>query len=216
MFNGWNRALGPRITVAAIDIAHRERFATLRELADEINDQLFSQLDDPHVFFGHSFGALLAYRLACRRAAAGLPLPGALVLSSYAAPHLSPPIPVVDHLDDNQLAALLTDLGGMPPELAEWPALRDSAMAAARIDLRLAMTDEDDQTTVLPCPIHVLGGSDDPLVTESDLAQWHSRTTGRFSVQLLPGGHFYLTNTAQLVAAVRPLISAPATGGTKC
>lgn len=216
LFNGWKRALGPRVEVVAIDVPHRERFATLGALVDEIHNQWHGEFDAPHAFFGHSFGALVAYRLACRRAAAGLPLPTALILSSYAAPHLAPPIPAVDHLDDDRLATLLTDLGGIPLELAEWPALRDAATAAARNDLRLCETDEDDATIVLPCPIHVLGGIDDPLVAESDLDQWRTRTSGRFSSQMLLGGHFYLTDEPQLFAVLRPLLSTPEVGGVKC
>ena len=216
MFSAWNKALGPRVDVVPVEILDRERFATLRQLVDEVNGQLRSALDGPHVFFGHSFGALLAYRLACLRAAAGFQLPRALMVSSFAPPHLPAPIPAVDHLDDHQLTALLTDLGGIPPELAEWPALRDSAVAAARIDLRLCRTDEDSESVTLPCPIHAFGGSDDPLVTESDLSEWRTRTSGEFSVHVLPGGHFYLSDGPQLFAALLPLLSRLPAVSEKC
>lgn len=215
MFNDWGRALGPRVEVMPVDIADRERFETLPALVRDVHDQLGAQLDGPYAFFGHSFGALVAYRLACLRMEERLPLPTALVLSSYAAPHLPPPIPAASDLDDHRLAALLGDLGGIPAELAEWPALRDAASAAARNDLRLCGTDDDDADCVLPCAIHVLGGSEDPLVAESDLAEWRGRTSGQFSVQLVPGGHFYLNDGAQLFSVLRPLISASALGA-KC
>ena len=153
MFRSWNRALGPRVEVKPVELANRERFATLRQLVDEVNELLQKQLDRPHVFFGHSFGALVAYRLACLRAVADSCLPRALILSSYAPPHLPPAVPVVDHLDSDQLAALLSDLGGLPPELSQWPALRDKALADIRVDLRLCMTDEDGEAAALPCPI---------------------------------------------------------------
>ena len=207
MFNGWNRALGPGVEVVPVEIANRERFATLRQLVDEIHDQLRSELNGPYTFFGHSFGALLAYRLACVRTAAGLPLPRAMLLSSYAPPHLPNALPAVDHLEDHQLAALLSDIGGMPPEVAQWPVLVDRAVAAARTDLRLCATDEDAQTVALSCPIHALGGSEDPLVSEDELREWHSRTTAEFSVRMLRGGHFYLGERPQLFATLRPLLS---------
>jgi surfactin synthase thioesterase subunit len=206
-FNGWNRALGPGVDVVPIEIANRERFATLSQLVDEVDDQLGSDLDGPHMFFGHSFGALLAYRLACRRAGVGLPLPRALLLSACAPPHLPTAIPPVDHLDDHQLGALLSDIGGLPPELAQWPDLRDRAIAAARIDLRLCMTDDDAEAVPLSCPIHALGGSEDPLVSEPDLQEWHSRTSAAFTVRILSGGHFYLSDGPALFATLRPLLS---------
>ena len=113
----------------------------------------------------------------------------------------------MDHLDDHQLTALLSDLGGIPPELAEWPALRDRAVAAARVDLRLCTTDEEAEPVALSCPIHAFGGNDDPLVTESDLYEWRSRTSAEFSVHVLRGGHFYLSDGRQLFGALQPLLS---------
>lgn len=207
MFNAWNKALGPGIDVVPVEILNRERFTTLGQLVDEADEQLRSSLDGPHVFFGHSFGALLAYRLACLRAASGSVVPRALMVSSFAPPHLPAPIPTVDHLDQSQLTALLFELGGIPAELAEWPALRDAAVAAARIDLRLCLTDEEAEPAALSCPIHAFGGSDDPLVTEYDLHEWRTRTSGDFAVHVLRGGHFYLSDGPQLFAVLLPLLS---------
>jgi len=216
MFKTWNKALGPAVDVYPIEILNRDRFATLHQLVNEVNDQLRSALGGPHVFFGHSFGALVAYRLTCLRASSGSLSPRALIVSSSAPPHLPAPIPMVDQLDDHQLTALLSDLGGIPPELEEWPALRDRAVAAARIDLRLCMTDEETEPMALSCPIHAFGGSDDPLVNESDLHEWSSRTSGGFSVQILRGGHFYLSDGPQLFAALLPLLSRLPAVSEKC
>lgn len=205
MFNGWNTALGPAVDVVAVEVPDRERFATLSRLVDHLDELLRPALDGPHAFFGHSFGALLAYRLACARAASGAPVPRALVVSSFPPPHLPAPIP--DHLDDHQLTALLSDLGGIPPEVAEWPALRDGAVRAARNDLRLCGTDDDTRPVMLTCPIHAFGGGDDPLVTESDLHEWASRTTGACSVHILRGSHFYLDDGPPLFTALQPLLA---------
>jgi len=71
----------------------------------------------------------------------------------------------------------------------------------------LCTTDEEAEPVALSCPIHAFGGSDDPLVTESDLHEWRSRTTGAFSVHVLRGGHFYLNDGPQLVAALLPLLN---------
>jgi surfactin synthase thioesterase subunit len=213
-FNPWQRALRPGVEVIPVEIANRERFGTLRHLVDEVNDQLRSALDGPHMFFGHSFGALLAYRLACRRAAEGSPLPRAMFLSSYAPPHLPPPLHAVENLDNHQLGTLLSDLGGMPREIIRWPALRDRAITTTRIDLRLCMTDDEAETATLSCPIHAFGGSDDPLVSECDLHEWRSRTSEEFSVKILKGGHFYLNDRTQLFATLKPLLST--FGAAKC
>ncbi|MGA5462759.1 thioesterase II family protein [Mycobacterium sp. NPDC050041] len=205
MFDGWNKALGPAVDVVAVEVHNRERFATLSQLVDHIDQQLRPALDGPHAFFGHSFGALVAYRLACMRTRSGAPAPRALVVSSFPPPHLPAPIP--HHLDDHQMTALLSDLGGIPPEVAEWPALRDGAVRAARNDLRLCSTDDGTRPVVLTCPIHAFGGSDDPLVTESDLHEWSSHTTGACSVHMLRGGHFYLDDGPPLFTALLPVLA---------
>ncbi|OBG28376.1 thioesterase II family protein [Mycobacterium sp. 852002-51057_SCH5723018] len=206
-FKAWEKALRPAVEVIPVEVTDRQRFTTLRQLVDEVNDQLRSDLDEPHMFFGHSFGALLAYRLACVRAAQGSTLPRAVFLSAYAPPHLPPPLDVVDLLDDQQLATLLSDLGGLPAQLRRWPTLHERAVTATRHDLRLCMSDEEDNTAQLSCPIHVFGGSDDPLVSESALREWRSRTTADFSVQILRGGHFYLRDRQLLLETLRPLMS---------
>jgi surfactin synthase thioesterase subunit len=206
-FNAWRKALSPAVEVIPVEVADRQRFTTMRQLVDEVNDRLRSTLHEPHMFFGHSFGALLAYRLACVRAAQGSATPRAVFLSAYGPPHLRPPLHVVDLLDDHELATLLSDLGGLPSQLTRWPALHERAITATRHDLRLCMTDEEDETAELSCPIHVFGGSEDPLVSESDLHQWRSRTTSDFSVQMLRGGHFYLRDRQPLFTTLRPLMS---------
>jgi surfactin synthase thioesterase subunit len=206
-FNAWGKALGPGVEVVPVEVPNRERFSTLRQLVAEVAEQLRPALADPHMFFGHSFGALLAYRLACVRAREGTSPPRRVFLSSYAPPHLPPPLHAVDHLDDHQLGTLLSDLGGMPAELTRWPVLREKAVTATRHDLRLCASDEEAEEEPLSCPIHAFGGSDDPLVSESDLSEWRSRTSAEFSVQILRGGHFYLRDRQPLFATLRPLMS---------
>jgi surfactin synthase thioesterase subunit len=206
-FNAWKRSLSPAFEVIPVEIPNRERFATVRDLVDEVNELLGPELDAPHMFFGHSFGALVAYRLARLRAAEGSPLPRAMFLSSYAPPHLGPPLHMVDDLDNEQLGTLLCDLGGLPSEMTRWPVLRESVVTVARNDLRLCKTDDDANLEPLPIPIHVLGGSDDPIVSEADLRQWRSRTSAEFSIRMLRGGHFYLADKARLFEVLQPMLS---------
>jgi surfactin synthase thioesterase subunit len=206
-FNAWNKALAPAVEVIPVEIENRERFSKLRHLIDEMNEQLRVDLEQPHMFFGHSFGALVAYRLACVRAAEGAPPPRAAILSAYAPPHLPPPLHAVDLLDDAQLATFLSELGGLPSQLTRWPTLHERALTTTRHDLRLCMTDEEADTAELSCPIHVLGGSDDPIVSATDLQEWRSRTRADFSVQILQGGHFYLRDRQRLFQTLRPMMS---------
>ncbi len=78
------------------------------------------------------------------------------------------------------------------------------------------MTDEEAEPVALSCPIHAFGGTDDPLVTESDLDEWRSRTSGQSSVHVLRDGHFYLNDGPPLFATLLPLLSRLPAVSEKC
>src|SRR5206468_1331393 len=96
-YANWQRALGDQVRVLPIHLPGREgrmseqRFTDLDELTEDLDWELDAQLDEPHLFFGHSMGALIAFSLALRRFERGAPLPKALILAAYRAPHLAPP-----------------------------------------------------------------------------------------------------------------------------
>jgi surfactin synthase thioesterase subunit len=190
-YRGWQRALGPHVSVLPVLLPGRERregqprFTELPALVADLDAALGELLAEPHVFFGHSMGALLAYRLACHRRAAGAAMPRALLLSAYPAPHLPPPLPA-DHGD--ALARLLTGLGGLPPDV---PGLAD-LLAVTRDDLRLCADHHDAGEPPLACPVHVFGGDGDPLVAEDDLRAWQQHTSRPIELWMLRGDHFYL------------------------
>jgi len=59
----------------------------------------------------------------------------------------------------------------------------------------------------LECPLHVVGGAADPLVTLDDLLGWQQHSTREVEPMMLPGGHFYLRDDEeQLLHHLRPLL----------
>ncbi|MFE2959963.1 thioesterase II family protein [Nocardia tengchongensis] len=72
-YRTWQRALGPHTAVRPVLLPGRERrsgearFDDLEPLIADLDVQLDEHLTEPYVFFGHSMGALLAYRLAAWR-----------------------------------------------------------------------------------------------------------------------------------------------------
>ncbi|MFE3289377.1 thioesterase II family protein [Rhodococcus sp. NPDC059234] len=212
-YHRWRRALGPHVAVVPVQLpgrgrrtAHR-RFVDLERQLDDLETHLGEHLCAPHAFFGHSMGALVAFRLACRRSSAGQPMPRALLLSAYAAPHLPAPLPAVDHLDDAALARLLTSIGGLPAEIVSWPGLLGAVLPAIRDDLRMCADHRDPGLPPLDCPMHLFGADADPLVGERDLRAWSRHTTDLAGVHVLHGDHFYLDNSPDdLLRLLRPLL----------
>jgi medium-chain acyl-[acyl-carrier-protein] hydrolase len=43
----------------------------------------------------------------------------------------------------------------------------------------------------LSCAITTFGGITDPEVSQIELAAWQQHTMGEFSLQMLPGNHFF-------------------------
>jgi surfactin synthase thioesterase subunit len=213
LFQNWERALTPLAAVMPVLLPGRERrareprFVSIDALVADLDDQLGPYLSMPggHIFFGHSMGALVAYRLARHRHAAGKALPRALLLSAFSAPHLPSPFAAVDSLDDNQLAQMMEGVGGLPVDLPEqW---RADLLAVARDDLRVCDSYADAGEPPLPCPIHVFGGEDDPLVTADDLREWDRHSTEPVDIHMLPGDHFYLRDAPEpLLAELRPIL----------
>ena len=197
-YAGWQRQLGPAVRVLPVRLPGREariaerRFTDLAELVAELDEQLGPELEQPHVLYGHSMGALIAFTLARRRYERGRPLPLALVLSAYRPPHL--PIPRIDGVEGSEgelISALLT-LGGVPKEIVARPEWAAVLLPIARDDLRMCLNVPPSPTEPTPVPIHAFAGRDDILVAPAEVGEWSRHTDREFGMKILPGGHFFI------------------------
>lgn len=203
------RALAPAIDVLAVqypgrqDRRHEPNIDNLPELADRIVDALRELDDRPFALFGHSMGALLAYEVALRLAAAGLQTPSHLFASGRRAPsrqradriHLS---------SDGEILAHIRRLGGPGSMALDDPELRAMALPLIRNDYRAVETYRPAPAAVLDCPITALTGDRDVLVSLDEAQAWAGHTTGPFDLVVLPGGHFYLADrNEQVVELIR-------------
>ncbi|WP_410577099.1 thioesterase II family protein [Amycolatopsis sp. lyj-108] len=208
------RALAPEIDVLAVqypgrqDRRHEPNIDNLPELADRIVDAVRLVDDRPLALFGHSMGTLLAYEVALRLAAAGSPTPAHLFASGRRAPsrhrndrlHLS---------SDDDLLAHIRRLGGPGSAMLDDPEIRAMVLPLLRNDYHAVETYRHDPSAVLDCPITVLTGDRDALVTMDEAHAWARHTTGPTEVVTLPGGHFYLADrNEEVVALLRRRLSA--------
>lgn len=195
---GWQRALGPAVRVLPVHLPGREgrisepRFTDLGALTADLDEQLDGELDGPHLFFGHSMGALIAFSLALRRYERGRPLPRALVLAGYRAPHLGPPRFGDRTLPDAELVGLLSRLGGIPEQMLRHPQWLSLLLPIVRDDLLLCAREPARGRLPLPVPLHVFAGRDDPLAVPAEMGEWAGHTARGFELRVLPGRHFFI------------------------
>ncbi|HEY3717361.1 MAG TPA: alpha/beta fold hydrolase [Jatrophihabitantaceae bacterium] len=194
----WSRRLGPGVAVLPVQLPGREgrmaepRFTDVDELINDLDDALDADLDHPHVFYGHSMGALLAYALARRRAEQGKRLPQALVLSAYRAPHLPAPYIANPDASDAEIVTALVGLGGIPQTLLDHPEWLSILLPIVRDDLRMCSGHIRGPYRPLPVPVHTFAGDTDRLVTPAEVHAWRQHTSDTFHAQVVPGGHFFV------------------------
>lgn len=212
----WADLLPPSIEVCPVQLpGHgtrlREPLATrLSPQVEALAAGLAPAFDRPFAFFGHSMGALLSFELARYLRRLGRPAPLHLFVSGHGAPHLPDRNPPLHALPDDQFVARLRELNGTPEEVLRHQELLQLLIPVLRADFAVCETYVYQPEPPLDCPISAYGGLGDGYVNREELAAWQAQTTGRFSVRMFPGDHFYLNNPANrthlLMALARDLL----------
>ncbi|MFJ3724045.1 thioesterase II family protein [Streptomyces sp. NPDC090045] len=186
-------ALPADVEVLGLSLPGRERRydepagCRLDQVLDAVSDEVLGRDPLPTVVFGHSLGALLAARAArllgpqCRAAVVSGQVPGRTPRRAHTT------------VTQEDAVRLLRDGGSTP----EW-VLRDPDMLAhvtrvLRADIALSREAAAGFEDVrLDVPLHVLGGTADPLVPHEPLDGWAGHTTGPCRVRRFAGDHFFL------------------------
>ncbi|MCP3137812.1 thioesterase II family protein [Pyxidicoccus xibeiensis] len=198
IYSRWQGDFPEDIEVCAVELPGRR--ARLREppirraaaLVEAIAEGVAPFLDLPFVFFGHSMGALLAFELARHLRRVGRQGPCALFVSAAAAPHLPRSRKLLWRLGDAEFLSEIRGYGGTPEEVFSEPDLRALFLPVLRADFEVFDTYEFEDDGPLACPLHVYGGRDDERATPGQLRAWGELASHLESVELFPGGHFYL------------------------
>lgn len=202
-----SRVLSPTTDVIAIQYPGRQDRRTescvdsIGELADIIAAHLEPLADKPISLFGHSMGAMVAYEVARRMEKGGTP-PLTLFASGRRAPsryrdermHLA---------SDDGLIAELKSLSGTDSAVLGDEEILRMILPAVRSDYKAVETYQHREGPLLNCPVTVLTGDLDPMVTMEEAKAWAGHTNGPFDLKVYGGGHFFINDHA---AAVMRLI----------
>ena len=165
-------------------------------LVEEIAKAIQPELDKPFFFFGHSFGAVLAFEVARRIR----PQPQILFVSACGAPHVPNPNRPIHALSDSEFISSLQELNGLPAEAMNNAELMELLLPILRADFEAI---ENYQYTSnehrLECPIVAFGGTDDSHVDRARLDAWEHQTNSNFKTKFFQGDHFFINTERRSV-----------------
>ncbi len=204
-YRSWSDVLPADIEVQAIQLPGREwrlkeePYRSVFPLVEDLAVVLKDRFETPFAFFGHSLGALISFELARELRRRGLPQPEHLFLSAHRAPHLPKELPPIHDGPDEEFYEGLRRLEGTPDELLENDELMELLLPALRADFAIAETYECPPEPPLDCPLSIFGGLGDEVTGRPQLEPWAEHTTRDCKVRMVPGGHFFVEESRDLI-----------------
>ncbi|MDV3347351.1 thioesterase II family protein [Leptothoe sp. LEGE 181152] len=201
-FRNWSEQLPTTIEVCPIELPGRGMriketpFTQMSLLVKELVQSLLPYLDKPFVFLGHSLGALVCFELTRCLRKIGAYTPTHLFVSGHCAPQLPFSVPPIHTLPDAEFIENLRRLHGTPEAALVNKELMQLLLPALRSDFAVFTTYTYQPEFPLKCPITAFGGLQDPVMSCEMLEAWKKQTSAAFSMQMIPGDHFFI-HTAQ-------------------
>lgn len=223
IYRGWGASLPADVEVCPVQLPGRE--SRMREapivrsepLTTAIADALQPYMNLPFVFFGHSMGAALGFELARELRRRGQPLPLHLFVSGRRAPQIPAREEPIWDLPEPEFLVKLRELNGTPEEVLQHEELMKLLIPILRADFQVNETYEFTPAEPFDFGISAFGGLGDEDVTRDDVAAWQEHTRGRFRMRMLPGDHFFIHGSKDMVleAVARDLAEIAAAAAPK-
>ncbi|TMC16781.1 MAG: hypothetical protein E6J34_19540, partial [Chloroflexi bacterium] len=214
-YREWQAMLPDYVEVCPVQLPGKgnrmeeKAFTDIGRATEILKQVLHSELDCPYAFYGHSVGALLAYRLAYKFWSEIDKKPGHLFVGAYSSPTILPN-PVIslaqekfkeigyDEIPDpeslssitlekrDEIAAALLSTVGAGLELQR--IFLPTALAELQMVRGYNIVDK----VLFDVPITAIHGRIDDKVREHEMNAWQELTKGPFTLHTLPGNHLFL------------------------
>lgn len=204
IFHSWDSALPSWVELCPIQLPGRENrlretpFTQLSSLVHYLVPVLYPYLELPFAFFGHSMGALISFELARQLRTQGIS-PVHLFISGRRAPQIPDRNPRMYTLSNPEFLEELRQLNGMSDKVLNSSELMELLLPTLRSDFEMCGTYTYESEPPLDCPISVFGGLEDTTEPRKYLEDWRIQTSSCFTLQMLPGDHFFLRTHQQFL-----------------
>lgn len=206
VFRGWQQQLGPAVGAVIVRLPGREDrfredpYRDINPLVSDLADAVLDSMNpgERFAFFGNSLGGLIAFETVHEiRRRTGYEAEH-LFVSSVGAPHLTPLLPPIGHLDDSGFVREVSwRYGGIPTQVLNDTEFMAAMLPTLRADIGLLESYGRTGPRPLSCPITAFGGKRDRTLTAEHLMGWAEQTTSTFTPILLDEDHLYLQSARQ-------------------
>jgi medium-chain acyl-[acyl-carrier-protein] hydrolase len=214
-FLAWNRQLPSWLRVVAVQLPGRESryreplFTDRSALTDGVVAAIEAAQFERFAFFGHSFGALLAYETTRALRRRGGVQPCHLFVAGRDAPHLPHGYTKTYHLPEAEFVEVLRRHGGFDERILGNLDLLRFFLPVIRADLEMNTEYAHQIEPPLDLPMTALRGVDDRVCGTERLRRWSELTTGRFDSHECTGDHFFFRARLAELFAILITVLAP-------
>jgi len=197
LYQHLNTYLPAQIELCSVQLPGREtRYGenfvlSIDTLTDQLSEACQELIDRPFALFGHSLGALIGFELLKKLRTHSLS-PHMFFISACNPPHKLVGLSTIHQLSDEDFMKKVRSWGdAIPKKVLENPELMNIILPRLRADFTLFETYPYKEEPALTCPFTLFGGTEDPIVTPSNLQEWAQHTTCKPSLRIFSGDHFY-------------------------
>jgi medium-chain acyl-[acyl-carrier-protein] hydrolase len=198
-FYPWVNELPSDVEIIGIQMPGQEsRFKerpmdSVRLVVETLAYAIYSKLNKPFAFFGHSLGAFISFDLTRQLSKQFGLKPVHFFVSGIRAPQIPNSKSSIHHLPQGIfLKELNRRYGGITEEIFEDPDLVQELLPGLRASFKMYESYKYVNGDPLDCPITAFGGVQDDTASQEDIEAWRQQTKCAFTLHMIPGNHFFI------------------------